>query len=521
MLLAIATVGTQDLQHDLFKAFGEEKGLGPSPWVDARLLAQTLTEEFDNAGDQRQQRIREFFADDVVRNGPCYRALDEQAPDGWALALIASEQPETVDDRFRRGDTIGTARLLKEAFAVLRPQVTVLDPYPLTVNPAELSDELDAQVRRALEDALAELRSARRKVDGLVALTVGGTPAMRLLTERAVALSPLPSRVLLPDPHTGEANERSLTRLLVADTVQARIDAGVVAAARGARFRQALHTLDTHGALLGDGSDLEAARQACRIGLRVVDGDTPWVSNDDRRGGVPESLWAIEERRRADPVGTQLAARIEEVAIASREHRLRDAVVGWVSVAEVLPLLWVTRRLGGDDGPTTVSQVESHLKGLKGASCNRQKERAVHNPEKDRGDATSLARAAADCATAPCGVCPLRDDLRLTGDPDGARLSGWLRDMGHSGQLIRLRNRWVHGLHADGADLAEATKEGLAGAYRDLPGYTGGSGAAEGLRYVYEQLCGEPPPPVLATIADAVAGALDAVSAERRPRGRD
>jgi hypothetical protein len=507
MLLAIATVGTQDLQHDLFRGFGEAHGLGARPWMASRLLAETLAEELDTAGDQREQRIREYFADDVVRNGPCYRALDELAPDGWALALLASDQPDTVDEDFRRGDTIGLARLLAEAFAVLRPQVPVLGPYRLTVNPAEPSDELDAQVRQALEDALAELRSAARKVDGLVALTVGGTPAMRLLTERAVALDPLPSRVLVPD--TGEATERSLSRLLVADTVRARIDAGVVAAVRGARFRQALDTLDTLGELLGDDSDLEAAELACRIGLRVVDGDSPWVSNDDRRGGVPEPLWAIEERRRADPVGTQLAARIEEVAIASREQRRRDAVVGWVSVTEVLPLVWVTRRLVGADGPATVTQVESELRVLEGAPCGRQKERAVRNPERGRGDATSLARAAADCATEPCGVCPLRDHPELVGDREGARLAGWLRDGGDSGQLIRLRNRWVHGLHADGANPAEAARQGFAKAYRHLPGYTGGDGAAEGLRYVYERLCGEPPPRVLATIADVVADALD------------
>jgi hypothetical protein len=97
----------------------------------------------------------------------------------------------------------------------------------------------------------------------------------------------------------------------------------------------------------------------------------------------------------------------------------------------------------------------------------------------------------------------------LVGDREGARLAGWLRDGGDSGQLIRLRNRWVHGLHADGANPAEAARQGFAKAYRHLPGYTGGDGAAEGLRYVYERLCGEPPPRVLATIADVVADALD------------
>lgn len=305
-------------------------------------------------------------------------------------------------------------------------------------------------------------------------------------------------------------SEEWWSHLLLADTVRARIDEGVLAAARRARFRQALDTLDTHSELLGDGPDLETARQACRIGLRVVDGNSPWVSDDDHRGGVPERLWAIEKRRGADPVGTQLAVRIEEVALANQEHRLRDTVVGWVSAAEVLPLLCVTRRLKGSNGPATVATVESHLKKLVGASCNRAY-RAVRNPEKGKGDATSLARAAADCAaTKPCKVCPLSDLPELAGDRKGARLARRLRDGRRSGQLIRLRNGWVHRLHADEPDLARATQEGLAKAHQGLPGYGGGAGATEGLRHVYKQLCDEPPPRVLATIADVVADALDA-----------
>ncbi|WP_208029699.1 hypothetical protein [Rhabdothermincola sediminis] len=512
MLLAIATVGTQDLQHEEFRDIGERHGLGAHPWVASRPFAEILSEQLNAAGDEREQWVRKYFADDVVRNGPCYQALDKWARDGWALALLASDQPETVDDRFRKGDTIGIARLLADAFAVLRPKIPVLGPYRLATNPAEPSEELDEQVQKALENALAELRSAGKKVDELVALTVGGTPAMRLVTERAVALTQLPSKVLLPDPHTGKATKRSLTRLLLADTVRAHIDDGVLAAARGARFRQALATLDTHCDLLGNGPHLKTARQACRIGLRVVDGNSPWVSNQDHRGGVPEQLWEIEERRRADPVGTQLAVRIEEVALASREQRLRDTVVGWVSAAEMLPLLWVTRRLGGQNGPAKVATVVSRLEGLEGATCKRT-DRAVRIPGKDKGDATSLARAAADCAaTEPCKDCPLKNLEKLpelADDKEGARLAGWLRDGGDSGQLIRLRNRWVHGLHFDGADLASATQEGLAKAHQNLPRYEGGNGAAEGLRYVYEQLCGKLPPRVLDTIANVVAAALD------------
>jgi hypothetical protein len=124
MLLAIATVGTQDLQHREFESFGERHGLGPKPWVKARDLADLLKAELDAAGDtERAERLRTYFGDEVVRNGPCFEELDARAPGEWALALLATDQPESTPETYRASDTIGIARLLAEAFTVLRPKV--------------------------------------------------------------------------------------------------------------------------------------------------------------------------------------------------------------------------------------------------------------------------------------------------------------------------------------------------------------------------------------------------------------
>ncbi|MEJ5256129.1 MAG: hypothetical protein WHS89_12335 [Acidimicrobiales bacterium] len=511
MLLAIATVGTQDLQHQEFESFGERHGLGPKPWVKARDLADLLKAELDAAGDtERAKRLRTYFGDEVVRNGPCFEELDARAPGEWALALLATDQPESTPETYRASDTIGIARLLAEAFTVLRPKVPVLGPFAITAQPANLSEELDHQISTAIETAVRELREQGRTVDELVALTVGGTPAMRVATERAVALRPVPSRVLLPDPDTRGTHDRALTRLLIADVVRARIEHGVLDAARAARFRQARDTLDTLGALVEPTTPTGTARVACDIGMRVLDGEVPWVTNAmHAQGGIPDEIWQLELRRRADPIAMALAARIEEVRLAGKDRRRRDAAIGWVTVAELFPLLWVSRRLTDGERPADVAAAGGHLRRLAGASCGRS-DRRVHLPEPGRDEPQLLARAAADCATRPCGACPLRADHALVDDREGAELALAMRHGSGAAQMLRLRNRWVHGLHQEATSEADsAFRDAIAKAHQAIPGYRGSDGVAEGLRFVFEGLCGAPPPVVLGTIAKVVADALN------------
>jgi hypothetical protein len=298
MLLAIATVGTQDLQHPQFTDFSEHHGLGPSPWYKARVVAEVLAAELDNVDDtKRVDLLQDYFSDDVVRNGPCFRELDSRAPGEWALALLATDQPESTPENYRDSDTIGIAKLLANAFTVLRPTVPVLGPFPITVSPANLSEELDDQISTAIETAIRELRDQGRTVNELVALTVGGTPAMRVATERAVAMGRLPSRVLLPDPETGGTHDRALTRLLIADKTSAAIAHGVLAATQNARFRQARDTLNELDELVGPMAS--AARAACEIGMRVVDGEIPWVPNAmHARSDIPPEMFELEHSTR-------------------------------------------------------------------------------------------------------------------------------------------------------------------------------------------------------------------------------
>jgi hypothetical protein len=243
--------------------------------------------------------------------------------------------------------------------------------------------------------------------------------------------------------------------------------------------------------------------------MRVVDGEIPWVPNAmHARSDIPPEMFELEQQRQADPIAMVLAARIEEVRLAGKDGRRRDAAIGWVTVAELFPLLWVSRRLATGAQPADVNAVSRHLRHLAGASCSRSK-RNVSLPDDERADAPLLARAAADCVAQTCATCPLQGDHALINDRDGAKLALALRHSREAAHMVRLRNRWVHGLYPEsaGGEEPEITKA-VAKAYKAIPGYGGGDGVAEGLRFVFTKLYGANPPAVLSAIARVIANAL-------------
>jgi hypothetical protein len=402
--LAILTVGTQEAQSDLLTAHVSER-LGPEVRVQGRLLGEGLAGLDD-------ELLCEVLSDATVRNGPCFRALDERAA-GWSVALLATDQPEHVPQR--AGDTVGIAWALRRWFALTRPHVTVLDPYVLDHRPDLPDERLAETIEGCVRDAVERVRPR-----DLMVLPVGGTPAMRVLTERAAGLvAELPGTVstLLPDAaDPGTVIDTTVMRLLRRDHTREVLARLCREAFRGARFEAAAQHAEAMTRIGLDGAE-ELRRLAGEAAGLLEKGDWP----------------------------QRTAARIAVVKRLERDRRADEALVQATVAAELMAVVWA-RHHGIED---VCAQVRCRKR-----PCAKQP-RSVTPAHMQGGPGdrppgeVDAARGVALCATIRCEQCPLRvadSSLRtLWEDREGARRAVWLRDAPRTRHpLVQARNVVAH-----------------------------------------------------------------------------
>lgn len=425
-VLAIQTVGTQDIQTRELDGTITTR-LGMEPKVKGRQIAELL-------GTLDDEELAGLLAGEALRNAPCYGELDRRYPEGWTLGLLATDQPDTVEAGFRDSDTIGLAHLQRRWFEMRRPGVHVLEPLRVTSPPHQADDRLVAEIA----SAVGELLNAADP-DIVVVLPVGATPTMRFLTERAVEeqyRGPVVS--LVPDPSSATGiSERTLYSVVRADRVAAEVRTLVAAAIRGARYRAAREALGHFEDLFVAGRALDAWLE---IGRNLVEDRDVWASNRLTKA-VGEEAKSLRQRRERRPWRARLEARIGLVRRASDEGRIEDALTGWVSASELLPVV-LLEHLGCPD---------ADLRPFGRAGCDYA---GFARNLLDQAEPTAAdeARAAVECATRrPCRQCPYQQLatpslLTLRDDADRARLAQALRrDRTRTAPIVvDLRNDLVH-----------------------------------------------------------------------------
>lgn len=449
----IETVGTQEIKIDLRGLTSDEIGQGPR--VKGRLVGSEL-ERLDDAG--LVQYLGEYGEGySVMRNGPCYERIDEETGGEWTLALIATDQDPPHD-----GDTLGIAEAKQRWFRRTRRDVTVLDPYVVTERPDRVSEALATRIDTAVTNAIDHAAATRVYV-----LVVGGTPAMRMLTERS-ALRHSKGTVIHLDPDGIDGTtDAGVLELLEADTVQRELLGELRAAIQGARYRSAQGIAERMGrlGLLKGHAQLAAW---CEVGARIAEDEHHWTHGKLRarlRKDACDRLRAVEamgrigtERRGAGWIGRVLA-RIGLIARMERDGRHRDALMVWSVASELLPLVWIIAR----GKPASEREVEKLPQPWTG--CEERPRQA------DPAGRRDIVRAGADAAVClglktrgrSCAECPYRAAESLTlagrlwtsGGDGGASV---LRYPGESRRLPELRNAVAHA-GAPGAGSIERATE--------------------------------------------------------------
>lgn len=462
--LAILTVGTQEVQSDLLAARVTER-LGPEVRVQGRPLGEQL-------GELDDDELCMVVCDDTVRNGPCFQALDERE-DGWSLALLATDQPEDVPQRV--GDTIDIAQALRRWVGLTRPHVTVLAPYVITERPDLADERLAETIQQHVGDAVQQLRPT-----DLAVLPGGGTPAMRLLTERAAALiTDLAGEVttLVPDPsRRGEVSDTTVMRLLRRDHTHQQLASLFRETFRGGRY----HAAEQH------------AEAMTRLGF---------AEGADLRSCVAETAAMFD---RGD-WPHRLAARIALVRRLEDHGAVGEALLHATIAAEMLPVVWARQH--------DIDDVRGHVECRTRPCERRDRSIAPAHMLGDPGQAppfeVDAARGLALCALVRCRHCPLREVgpplQRLWDDPSGARRAAWLRDAPRTRHLVAARNDYAHpdrGRHLDVSGALQQEHRDLPEGDIDPPQKL--TGVEHLLRAVHRGLLGHVPPDPLADHEQAV-----------------
>ncbi|RMH70933.1 MAG: hypothetical protein D6683_14905, partial [Actinomyces sp.] len=418
-----------------------------------------------------------------IRNGPCLeRLVADGDPTGLRLHLVATDQPETVPQRFRDSDTVGLARVLARVLGVHLAGVAVR----VWAVQADLSD--DAAVRAELDRILAGVVDADGP-DEVVLLTVGGPPLMRaMVVAAALAHGERTPRVstMRPLANGSGVSEEPLARLFHAERVLGQLAGVVVRAARGARFPAAADMVDEIGRLrLVPPPVVGELRHWCRVGSAVVSNTAPWTRDSS---AVDRRLQAIERDRAHGDAERAFAL----VRAAEIDGRPVEAALHAIVAAEAMPALWLYHRAG---------EVKEVLRGFEKvpAAC-----RVVRDEVRDP------ARRAATCVAADerCEGCPanpaVESKRRWATDRTGAEVALTLR----TGRLNRFRNAMAHAgtrrpdLEAAVAgDATTLDRLGVRVAERSVTGVVAA---------VFEHLAGRAPRDPVGEVAAAVEAALAA-----------
>lgn len=437
-VLAVLTVGTVEVQGGLFTA--PAGGLGPAAKVPARAYGEQLEELSD-------QDLGELLKDEHLRNGACLAELDARWPGGWSLALVSTDQPRSVDDRYRAGDTVGLALALRRWIRQTRPCVNVLEVKPprvLTANPADASEELEDQIEKALRSALEATQP-----DTLVLMTIGATPAMRVLTEHVAGRLHRGALLRLsPDPNNGPVKETSLLRVVETARVRSELASQYAKALTSARYRAAqLAATSLTNLGLVDHSQGQALAAWARVGERMAGDERLWINEQERALLDFDHCARINALRdiAPSPLRVRVEARIGVVKRLEADGQLAEAASHWVVAAEMIPLLWLASKGAGD---RAIRELRATCAGASSVRCLQP--RVTDAVQKLRRNASiiDIARSAAVCGVLRCRACPLQGMTTppgsvVGGDRDSAKLATQLRDVGPQ-RVVEFRNSFMH-----------------------------------------------------------------------------
>ena len=498
--LVVLTVGTQEVQGDWFTP--REVSPGPGAHLPARQFAAEL-EKADDA------YLKELVSYEALRNGPCFAEIGRRHPEGWTLVLISTDQPEGVADKFRDADTYPLACQLRRWFALSHPQVTVVEPddYKVALNPADPSDELAAELLQKVRLAIETVQPT-----SVVLLSVGATPALRVLTERALGLVYKGDLSRLqPDPAGDGCLATSLLRLVEGERVELVLKDQYERALYSGRYRAAEETAQSMAQLGLPQTDVLAAW--ARTGAKIAGNEAGWFAPGDRGLLDAQTCRQLSEiRGKGDfpQIGARVAGGISAVRRAHQDGRLEEALGRWSATAELLPLLWLTRLAGHE---LTAPEVCNAFRGAD--RCLRPRPGAALAPPQNLPRARDRAQHAAGVAfcasaTSRCDYCPLGRGPGPTWsspaaeDQPGASLALQLRYTGPQAVYAR-RNYYVHAHDPAQSDIAlavHAEKDAL-----KRWGIRAGADLASLLEAVAVKLAGGPLPGPLDIVDEAV-GAL-------------
>ncbi len=507
-VLVLATVGTQDFQGDPELADAVVAELGSGAKVDARLVAAVLDDL------STEELVARFAVTGLIRNAPCFRLLDEQAT-SWTLALLATDQPPppATDERFRRGDTIGLARVLSRVVTAYHRPDRVLTPFALHLPPHDPTPELAAEVEAAVREAFEQWG---RKPGTVVVLPIGGTPALRSLMERAAGL--IAENPIAMSPQAGRVVHHTLNQLLILDRLRRDVRDQLAAAARAGRYSAALEVARLADKRLGM-AEMARVVKAAELAEKMVNLERP-ARPDGGSVIAAELRGLVDQRRELGDSGFDVLVRAAAVRRAERDRRWGEALTRWVTAAELLPRLWQLRHMPGLRTDRFVDEM----------ACEVQSRRVpAPGPAQAKRGIADIARSLAMCRRyrdqrLRCGPCPLRaDDLAALETGPGAHAASALRDADfpqeRAGRLRDLRNRWVHGEEGLRMETVERGVKGEQRILRSLGLPIRGAGMAGLLASVYEEVTGRHADDPLTVLDGVIAGSASIAEGPGAPDG--
>lgn len=308
-----------------------EHGVPGGPRTDAQAVASALRSA---TGDE----LVELAAS--LRHIRTLEELSSSYPGEFDLVLIGTRQPDTVDAALRRSDTWALADAVRRTVVAASTrgvlacrEVRVEEIALADVN--EPSDELAVALSDALEPVVAD---PPPELERIVFIQPGGTPAMRILLERAVAKAArrlgVPAEMRWTSAGHDAVRPRGLLRVIEADIVERNAAQRIVDAVRGARYAGA-------NALANDlpPSVRQPVAQLLELGSAVTARTGVDSALARAQQVIPAELHRRWKRDPAVPRRADIEARIGLVRGAERDGRIEDALISFATATELLPAL--------------------------------------------------------------------------------------------------------------------------------------------------------------------------------------
>lgn len=324
--IAVMAVGGSE-----FTGWAEKptKTLPGGPQTDSDAVAQTLK------GASHQELVG------LARSLRHIRSLEELSrsyPGQFDLLLIGTRQPDTVPEDLRRGDTFELAEQVRRAVAAASTDgvLACREARTVEVSVADVNEPTE-QLADALESVFdGILALPPPALERLVFIQPGGTPAIRLLLERAVSATArrlgVPAEMRWTSPRAEDPRPIGLLRVIEADIVERNAAQRIIDAVRGARYVGAVVLADDLPV-----SVREPVAKLLELGAAVTTRKNVRANLDEAQRTIPTDLYqrwrsALTPTRRAN-----IEARIGLVRGAEHDGRFEDALITFTTVTELLP----------------------------------------------------------------------------------------------------------------------------------------------------------------------------------------